>query len=88
MAELIDRQALINAYCEDCDYLKIILCAHDICKAVELMKEAPAVDAVEVARCKDCKWRNTLGCPYENFDAAERDDGDYCSDGERGEENG
>lgn len=42
-----------------------------------------AVDAVEVVRCKDCKWRNTYGCPYMNFNAAVRDDSDYCSDGER-----
>ena len=88
MADLIDREALINAYCEGCPYLKSSLCGGNMCEAVELMKEAPAVDAVEVVRCKDCKWRNTLGCPYENFDAAERYDGDYCSDGERGEENG
>jgi hypothetical protein len=43
----------------------------------------PYVDAVEVVRCKDCKWRNTRGCPYMNFNAAVRDDSDYCSDGER-----
>lgn len=43
----------------------------------------PAVDAVEVVRCKDCKWRNTDGCPYMNFDAADREDSDFCSDGER-----
>jgi hypothetical protein len=37
----------------------------------------------EVVRCKDCKWRNTKGCPYMNFNAAEREAEDYCSDGER-----
>lgn len=44
-----------------------------------------AMDALknEPVRCKDCKWRNTIGCPYMNFKAAERDDYDYCSDGER-----
>lgn len=40
---------------------------------------------VEVVRCKNCKWRNTSGCPYMNFKAAARDDDDYCSDGERKE---
>lgn len=37
----------------------------------------------EVVRCKDCKWRNTRGCPYMNFNSSERDDLDFCSDGER-----
>lgn len=50
---------------------------------LELITEAPTVDAVEVVRCKDCKWRNTKGCPYKNFNAVERSDDDFCSDGER-----
>ena len=48
-----------------------------------LVCDAPTVDAVEVVRCKDCKWRNTKGCPYMNFNASARDDFDFCSDGER-----
>lgn len=48
-----------------------------------LIADAPTIDAVEVVRCKDCRWRNTKGCPYKNFKAAERDDDDFCSDGER-----
>ena len=36
-----------------------------------------------LVRCKNCKWRNTKGCPYENFDAVARADDDFCSDGER-----
>ena len=49
---------------------------------------APTVDAVDVVRCKDCRWRNTKGCPYKNFKAAERDDDDFCSDGERKDNSG
>jgi hypothetical protein len=41
------------------------------------------VDCVEVVRCKDCRWRNTKGCPYMNFNAVARADNDYCSDGEK-----
>lgn len=48
---------------------------------------APTVDAVEVVRCKYCKWKNTRGCPYMNFNSSARDDLDFCSDGER-KENG
>ena len=49
------------------------------------LANAPTVDAVEVVRCKDCKWRNTRGCPYVNFNAVARNDLDFCSDGERSE---
>lgn len=65
-----------NAYLNDTalDVLKMI---------AKWVNEQPAVDAVEVVRCKDCKWRNTDGCPYMNFDAADREDSDFCSDGER-----
>ena len=24
--------------------------------------DAPTIDAVPVVRCKDCRWRNTIGC--------------------------
>ena len=44
-------------------------------------------DMVEVVRCKDCRWRNTRGCPYMNFNAVPRDDLDFCSDGDRKEAN-
>lgn len=47
------------------------------------LANALTVDAVEVVRCKDCKWRNTCGCPYMHFNAVARDDLDFCSDGER-----
>lgn len=46
-----------------------------------LRRENDPVDVVPVVRCKVCKWRNTRGCPYMNFNAAVRDDSDYCSDG-------
>lgn len=61
------------------------ICHSKLCSAPskwEGMVPATA-DMVEVVRCKDCKWRNTRGCPYMNFNAAVRDDSDYCSDGER-----
>lgn len=55
------------------------------------IENAPTIDAVEVVRCKDCKW-------WDNEDGAERcthkycsmwakPDG-YCSYGERKESNG
>lgn len=49
---------------------------------------APTVDAVEVVRCKDCKWsildkvNGVLSC----WTGRGVDDNDYCSNGERKEE--
>ena len=47
----------------------------------------PTVDAVEVVRCKDCKWRGGLGCAVRIVDESDRPkDDDYCSWGERRED--
>lgn len=50
------------------------------------IKNAPTVDAVEVIRCKDCKWyefdrKMHCGLPH-----GVRSKDDYCSDAERKEE--
>lgn len=50
------------------------------------IKNAPTVDAVEVIRCKDCKWyefdrKMHCGLPH-----GVRLKDDYCSDAERKEE--
>lgn len=55
------------------------------------IEDAPTVDAVEVVRCKDCKWyerkfpwnRHSYECSYLE---APMDDNDYCSLGERRED--
>lgn len=67
---------------------KVLLGLAEPIDLIRAITRAHAVDAVEVVRCKDCKWRNTAGCPYMNFDAAEREDSDFCSDGERRTNNG
>ena len=41
----------------------------------EEIEEMPTIDAVEVVRCKDCKWYE--GCFFLSYDD------DYCSEGER-----
>lgn len=48
-----------------------------------IVESAPAVDAVEVVRCRDCKWWND----YEEscFGKVARED-DYCAWGERRED--
>lgn len=46
--------------------------------------DAPAVDAVEVVRCKDCRWQNTPMCwiTYRQL----LDDYDFCCGGIRRED--
>ena len=58
--------------------------------ARKIMEEAPAVDAVPVARCKDCKhwWKVNELCTHQRHVhgtvcAHECKAMDYCSDGER-----
>lgn len=49
--------------------------------------DAPTVDAVEVVRCKDCKWWHDVGCAIHIVDESdEPKDDDYCSFGERRED--
>ena len=48
------------------------------------IEEAPTVDAVEVVRCKVCKYHNKPPCPMRlSFNWTE--DYDFCSYGERKE---
>ena len=47
----------------------------------EIIKNAPTVDAVEVVRCKDCKYRySDSWCEY-----VDDDDNFYCARGKRKE---
>ena len=54
------------------------------------IRHSPTVDAVEVVRCKDCKYQCTASCPtYYEDRMTYRDswaldgDNDFCSYGER-----
>lgn len=52
--------------------------------ATLILREAPTVDAVEVVRCKVCKYHNKPPCPMRlSFNWTEDDD--FCSYGERKE---
>ena len=46
--------------------------------------DAPTIDAVEVVRCRDCKWYGHIGCAIEIKDDSDRPKpDDFCSFGER-----
>ena len=77
MPRLIDAEKLPK-------YTGYALSADEIAMAVE---NAPTVDAVEVVRCKDCKyyWRNNRQSDGVVCLATPKDDA-YCSEGERRED--
>ena len=58
--------------------------------ATRVLQEAPTVDAVEVVRCRECKYRfknnghSRAGCPIIDANIW-MDDDDFCSHGERKE---
>lgn len=55
--------------------------------AINHIIHAPTVDAVEVVRCKDCKfyWKNSVMTNVPLCLASPREDA-FCSDGERRED--
>ena len=56
---------------------------------IRFVERQPAADVVEVVRCKDCRLRDTEGCPAMFWDCGElmgeTNDSDFCSYGERKE---
>lgn len=51
------------------------------------IESLPSADAVEVVRCKDCKWRGHWGCALRIVNDGDKPkDDDFCSFGEREEE--
>lgn len=88
MADLIDRAELI-------ENLNHFAPEHYSALVNMIITKQPAVDAVPVVRCKDCKWyykhianhdkcchRNPDGRWKQNFNVTAADD-DFCSHGER-----
>ena len=87
MADLIDRTALANR-------MQFLIRTHqrDAFDALNEIDNAPAVDAVEVTRCKDCKWYKDFGTNYRLMDCSHEEglewanENDFCSRGERRED--
>lgn len=69
MAEYIEREALLHE-------MKM-----DIRPPFAVVRDFPAADLVEVVRCKDCKWHDSVDGPMRQCDIT--DDDDFCSYGER-----
>ena len=89
---LIDADALIAEYCEDCEAYLHKVCDRDVCGTVLMLAEAPTIDAVPVVRCKDCvHWYGRDGVCLKIYDDGSvspyawqfRNEDDFCSYGER-----
>ena len=83
MMRLIDADALPK-------YTGYALSADEVAMAVE---NAPTIDAVPVVRCKDCRcwteWANNTGsCSRFALDWIGTDADDFCSMGERRDDEG
>ena len=53
---------------------------------IAVLEDAPAIDAVSVVRCKDCKYYSRKYCTVESildYTHIEREPNDFCSFGER-----
>ena len=48
------------------------------CKVVEEIEKMPTIDAVDVVRCKDCRYWHDYGCGLNSYLVPE--DG-YCNEG-------
>lgn len=83
---LIDANALIEATKNFCDGYKVHWTDN---KVLAWIDHAPAVDAVEVVRCKDCKhcqYDEMFGDRWCNGSRVHADS--FCSDGERRDSDG
>lgn len=70
MAEYIEREALLKwareFYPNDRQFASAVI-------------NAPSADVVEVVRCRDCKWHDSVDGPMKQCDIT--DDDDFCSYG-------
>lgn len=75
MADLIDREKLRDEILHDPDYDN-----DTVNHFLGVVDTAPAVDAVEVVRCGNCEWHNTIMCICQDESMGTED---YCSQGKR-----
>jgi hypothetical protein len=54
MSDLIDRQAAIDALCDNCETVNSS-CAHYPCKRYLAIQQLPSAQP-EIIYCKDCEW--------------------------------
>ncbi len=88
---LIDANARIEeikqAHCTGCESYDGVRCrACWVDDAIGLIEDATTVDAVEVVRCRECRFCDTEDCPMRGT-PGEVSASDFCSYGERRTDN-
>ncbi len=48
-----------------------------------IVNNAPTIDAVPVARCRECKWWKNNDCKNDTHGYVPFDENDFCSQGKR-----
>lgn len=85
--DYISRQSAINIVCDDeCDD-----CPDGGCDMYRRLKRLPAADAVDVVRCKDCRYfynNPDEMCCINHRGVVKTDENGYCHHAERKEKDG
>lgn len=84
MDDVIYRQDAVDAVTTECSWTVYDEHGQLTPNGEEMLgalKNIPPVDAVEVVRCRDCKWHMDKFC--NNFNVIGFDNDDFCSMGER-----
>ena len=74
MSEYIKREAALMA----------VMRAGCLANTVQILKDIPAADVVEVVRCKNCNYRDTGDCAFDCYNFEATDDA-FCCYGVRGD---
>lgn len=82
MAEMIDREKILAKLREKSDGWRGTYTGDVYAYVQQMIKKASAVDAVEVTRCKDCKFWERGDCYRLELSRPD----DFCSYGERKED--
>lgn len=87
MAKYIDVEKLLGKiYYKSKRYLSGTDCSVDIYGFVKSDIESECVvDAVEVVRCKDCKFYHKQECAMDDWHFSETKENDFCSFGQKKE---
>ena len=80
MAELKDLVSELMSLNNE-NLSKRVINDNDVQWCLSELYDILAADVVEVVRCKDCKWHDSVDGPMRQCDIT--DDDDFCSYGER-----
>ena len=89
MAECIEREKVLEI-AKDEHYSDFHKSMADLTSLRELLEDTPAADVVEVVRCNDCRFYKPTEKHWGNVcvrQTAYKRPNDYCSKGERKEDN-